>query len=235
VLRRHLWFFLSIGVLVGVSTSINYTAVAFIDPGTAALLGQTSVLFGLGFGIFWLRERLLPVEMAGAGLAVLGVFIISFQPGDYLRLGSLLVLSSAMMYATHAALVKRFGQELRLTDFFLFRLLCTTAVMLLFNLGRGELARPTGWSAVLLLVLAGTVDVAVSRGLYYVALRRLQLSLLAIVLTLSPVATIGWTLLLFGFNPTPQQLLGGAAVIAGVLMVTLGRVRLRNKKLEIRN
>jgi drug/metabolite transporter (DMT)-like permease len=34
---------------------------------------------------------------------------------------------------------------------------------------------------------------------------------------------------------TPQQLLGGAAVIAGVLMVTLGRVRLRNKKQEIKN
>ena len=235
VLRRHLWFFLSVGLLVAASTSINYTAVAFIDPGTAALLGQTSILFGLGFGLFWLRERLQPVEILGAGLALLGIFIITFQPGDYFRLGSLLILSSALMYAGHAALVKRYGQGLRLTDFFLFRLLCTTAFLLLFNLGRGGLMWPPGWAAVLLLLLAGTVDVAVSRGLYYLALRRLKLSLHTIMLTLSPVVTIGWSLLLFDLTPTPQQLLGGAAVMAGVLLVTLGRVQMRNKQVKIKN
>jgi drug/metabolite transporter (DMT)-like permease len=56
-----------------------------------------------------------------------------------------------------------------------------------------------------------------------VALRRLNLSFHSIILTLSPVAAVLWTLLLFGVVPTGQQLLGGAAVIAGVFMVTLGR------------
>jgi len=74
--------------------------------------------------------------------------------------------------------------------------------------------------------LAGTVDVTISRGLYYLALRRLKLSLLSLVLTLSPVVTMGWTLLLFGITPAPQQLVGGAAVIVGILMVTLGRLQL---------
>ncbi len=222
VLRRHFWFFLVIGFLVALSTNINYEAVAFIDPGTASLLSETTVLFGLGFGLFWLRDRLTWTQVGGALMAVAGVFIITYQPGDYLRVGSLLVLGSACMYAIHAAIAKRYGGQIEFLDFFFFRLLCTTGVLFLFAVGRRALVWPST-SAWLLLGLVGTVDVVVSRTLYYVALRRLKMSIHSIVLTLSPVATICWSLLLFDTFPTPQQLLGGAGVILGVLIVTLNR------------
>ena len=74
-----------------------------------------------------------------------------------------------------------------------------------------------------MLILAGTVDVVASRALYYVALRRLKMSVHSIVLTLSPVVTVIWSLLLFGSVLTPQQFLGGIAVILGVLIVTLNQ------------
>jgi drug/metabolite transporter (DMT)-like permease len=220
VLSSNLWFFLVVGFLVATSTNINYEAVAFIDPGTASLLSETSILFGLGFGLFWLREKLNLTQIGGALVALAGVFIITFQPGDYLRIGSLLVLSSALMYAIHAALAKRYAGEIEFLDFFFFRLLCTTGVLFLFALGRQALVwpGPTAWA---LLALVGTVDVVVSRTLYYVALRLLKMSIHSIVLTLSPVAAILWSLFLFNTLPTPQQLLGGAAVILGVLIVTL--------------
>jgi drug/metabolite transporter (DMT)-like permease len=226
VLAKHLWFFLGIGFLVAASTNINYEAVAFIDPGTASLLSETSILFGLGFGLFWLRDRLTWAQMGGALVAVAGVFIITFQPGDYLRFGSVLVLSSALMYAIHAAITKRYAQQIEFLDFFFFRLLCTTGVLFLFAAGRRALVwpGPTAWA---LLALVGTVDVVVSRTLYYVALRRLKMSIHSIVLTLSPVAAIYWSLLLFDTSPTPQQLLGGAGVILGVLIVTVNQSRRR--------
>jgi drug/metabolite transporter (DMT)-like permease len=222
VLGKHLWFFLAIGFLVAASTNINYEAVAFIDPGTASLLSETTILFGLAFGLFWLRDKLTPPQIGGALVAVVGIFIITFQPGDYLRIGSLLVLSSAFMYAIHAAIAKRYGDGIEFLDFFFFRLLCTTGVLLLFALGRGALVWPSA-TAWLLLALVGTVDVVVSRTLYYLALRRLKMSIHSIVLTLSPVAAICWSLLLFDTLPTPQQLLGGTGVILGVLVVTINQ------------
>jgi drug/metabolite transporter (DMT)-like permease len=224
VFRRYIWFFLSIGFLAATSTVINYAAVAFVDPGTASLLAKTSILFGVVLGLIWLRERLLTLEWIGGAVAIVGVFIITFQPGDYFRLGSVMVLGSALMYALHAALVKRRVADLNIAEFFLFRLACTAGFLFLFTLGQGTLVWPSG-PAWMILLMNGTVGAMVGRALYYLALRRLKLTVHSIVLTLSPVVTIGWTVLLFGIVPTAQQLIGGVAVIGGVLMVTVGRLK----------
>lgn len=227
-LKRYFWFFLAIGFLIAASTNINYEAVAYLDPGTASLLSQTSILFGLGFGVLWLHDKLTRKQIGGALLAALGVFVISFQPGDYLRLGSLMVVGSALMYALHTALTKRHGGDIDFLDFFFGRLLFTTAVLFCFSAARGALAWPTAtaWG---LLVLVGTVDVALSRALYYVALRRLTMSMHTIILTLTPILAVLWSLLFFRVTPTPAQLTGGAAIIAGVLLVT------RKEKVESRS
>ena len=222
VFRSNLRFFLAIGLLVATSTTFNYVAVGYIDPGTASLLAQSSTVFALGFSIFWLREKLTGLEFIGALIALIGVFVISFQPGDYLRLGSLLVLASAFMYALHAAIVKRHGGQMDFGNFFLFRVASVTGFLLLFTSIRGQLIWPS-WEAWRFLILAGTIDVVFSRVLYYLALRRLQMSFHTIILTLSPVITIIWSLILFSEKPTAQSFVGGAAVILGVVIVTWGK------------
>jgi drug/metabolite transporter (DMT)-like permease len=221
-LRNHFWFFLSIGALIGLSTIINYEAVAFIDAGTATILSQASILMSVGLGIFWLRDRLTRFESFGAMLALIGVLIITFQPGDYLRLGSLLVLLSAFMYALHTAIVKRYGEEMDFVDFFFFRIFSTTVLLFIFNLSRRMLVWPDAniW---LLLIVGGTVSLVISRILFYIVLRRMTMSIHSIVLALSPVAAILWAFLLFDTLPTLQQLIGGVGVIFGVLMVTMRR------------
>ncbi len=222
VFRRHAWFFLTIGCLIAVSTIISFSAVAYIDPGTASMLAQTAVLFALGFSVFWLRERLSRGELVGAAIALLGVFIVSFQPGDVWRIGSLLVLATSFIYSLHVAIVKRYGDNIEFANFFLFRVAATVVFLFLFALGRQELVWPSA-SVWPLLLLAGTVDVVLSRVLYYLVLRRVQMSFHAIVLTMSPVVAILWSLLLFGQTPTPQGFVGGTAVIIGVIIVTLKR------------
>jgi drug/metabolite transporter (DMT)-like permease len=226
VFREHFRFFLTIGFLVATSTAFNYIAIGYIDPGTASLLAQMSTVFALAFGLFWLRERLSPLELLGALVALVGVFIISFQPTEGLfRFGSILVLSGTFMYALHAAVVKRFGGEMDFSNFFLFRVGTTAAFLLLFTIVRGQLVLPPEPSVWLLIALVGTVDIIISRALYYLALRRLRLSYHTVLLTLSPVITILWSLALFNERPELQGLLGGAAVILGVLIVTFQRNR----------
>ena len=221
---KHARFFLTIAALVAFSTAINYTAVGFVDPGTAALLSQMSVLFGLGFGLLWLKEKLTKPQLAGAALCVLGVVIITFQPGDYFRLGAVMIMVGSFAYALHAAIVKRHGGGIDFIEFFLWRLACTAGFLFLASTFQGALVWP-GPQAWLILLLAGTVDVVISRSLYYLSMRRLKISILTLVLTLSPVMTALWAFILFDVRPTPQQIIGGIAVMAGVLIVTTQRQR----------
>lgn len=222
VLWENWPLFLAIGLLISLSMSINYRAVAFIDPGTASLLSKTSILFGLVFSLVWLREPLAPVQGLGALLAFGGVLTITFQPGDYLRLGSLLILASAFMYALHAALVKRFGEHIDLLNFFAFRLISTSAFLLAFLLISGDWVWPNA-GAWPLLLLVGTLDIAISRLLYYMVLRRMTMSLHTIMLTLSPALAVGWSWLLFRTVPSWRDVIGGTAVILGVVIVTRHR------------
>jgi len=222
ILLNNLWFFLSIGALIGISMIINYEAVAFIDPGTASLLAKTSILMSVGLGIFWLREKLSKLQGSGAILALTGVLVIAFQPGDYIRLGSLLILISAFMYALHTAIVKRYGEDMDFVEFFFFRILATAIVLFFIAMGRQSLIWPgaTAWG---LITMTATIDVVISRALYYLVLRQMQISVLAIVLTLSPVAAVLWAFILFDTVPTVQQLIGGVGVILGVFIVTIKR------------
>jgi drug/metabolite transporter (DMT)-like permease len=222
ILLKNLWFFLSIGALIGISTIINYEAVAFIDPGTASLLAKTSILMSVGLGIFWLREKLSKLQGSGAILALTGVLVIAFQPGDYIRLGSLLILISAFMYALHTAIVKRYGEDMDFVEFFFFRILATAVVLFFIAMGRHALIWP-GVTAWRLIIMTATIDVVISRALYYFVLRQMQISVLAIVLTLSPVAAVLWAFILFDTVPTVQQFIGGVGVILGVFIVTIKR------------
>ncbi|HHE72803.1 MAG TPA: EamA family transporter, partial [Chloroflexi bacterium] len=140
--RRHLWLFVAIGLLIALSTAGNYEAVAFIDPGTASLLSQSSVLFNIAFGVLWMGDRLSTKQIWGALLAIIGVFVISYQPGEYLRLGALVIILSSLMYALHAALAKQYAGKIDFVDFFFFRLLFTTLTLVLLATVRGVFTVP---------------------------------------------------------------------------------------------
>lgn len=222
ILRDNAIFFLVIGFLIAIATSISYAAVSYVDPGTASMVARMGTVFALIFSIFWLKERLVRGEKIGAIVAVIGVFIVSFQLGDatgVLWLGTLLVLISNFSYALHAAIVKKYGQGIDFLNFLLFRMLTAVLFLFMFAFGRGEMVWPADTQVWWILLVTAVVNVIISRSLYYIALRRYNLSFLTILLTLTPVLTIIWSVLLFGEQPSLQGFIGGAAVIAGVFLV----------------
>ncbi len=224
VFAEHPLFFASLGLTVSMSTVMNYASVQFIDPGTASLLSRLSTVFGLAFGLIWLRERFSSIEWVGAVLCIAGAFVIAFQEGDIFRTGSLLVVAATLSYALHAAITKKYGDEIDFLNFFFFRVAATTFFLFLFTAPTGGLVNPSPYSW-LLLVITGTVDVVISRVLYYWALRNMRLGMHSLILTVTPVITILWAYLFFGQLPTVQAIIGGAIVLSGIFAISVARVR----------
>ncbi len=220
VLRDHLPFFGLLGFLLALDLVLGYASVEFVDPGTAALLARSSTLFSIGLGVFWLKERLNRAMILGTAVALVGVVIISFQPGDFFRIGSLLILVASFAYALHAAVVKRYGEGLDIGNFFLFRLWATVPFALGMALLSGEWVVPVAGEAWLWLLVTAVVNVVISRIVYYAVLRLVTVSYHAIVLMLSTVLTVLWSWALFGVWPTWASLVGGTAVVMGVIIVT---------------
>jgi len=183
------------------------------------MLNKISTVFSVAFGLFWLRERFTSLQLLWPALAIAGSFVIAYQSTTQLEWGALFIIVGAFCYSLHFAVVKRHGDQIDFLNFFFYRVLSTTVVLFLSAAGRQVLAWPS-WQGWLVILLAGTLDVTISRILYYLALRRLDMSLLSVITTLSPVAAILWAVLLFGTQPTGQQLLGGLAILVGVLVVT---------------
>ena len=226
----RLWpTFVAIGLCVAVNINLNYAAMGYIDPGVAAMVSKMAAPFGLGFGLIWLGDRFSSLQGVGTLIALVGLAVISFQPGDYLGLGPLMVLASTFFYALHTALTKRNMGDVDLLSFFFYRLLLTAAILALVNGARGNLALPSG-QALPIILLVATVDVVISRFLFYWALRQLEMSIHTVALAVSPVAAILWSLFLFDVFPSGQQLLGGAGILVGVALVTAAPVWQRSRR-----
>jgi drug/metabolite transporter (DMT)-like permease len=199
-----------------------YEVITFVEPATVSMLSKTSLLFGVLLGVLWLDERLTRYQMIGAVVTLAGVVLITFQPtGSRMGFGSLLVIGGALLIALHAALVKRYGQGIPMLDFLFFRLCGTSLFLLLMTTVRGSLIWPgrSFW----MLLLASAIIIPLGRAVYYITLRRLSLSLHSVILALSPVTAVLWSLVLLGTSPSPQELLGGGVVIVGVLITLLTR------------
>lgn len=221
-LLEHWFFYLVTGALIAGSVVFSFMAVELIGPGLSSLLMKTGYLFSLALGFFWLRERVSRLQALGSLISIGGIFLIALQPFATTGVGMLLAIVSAAFYSAHGAVVKRFGQSINFEQFFVGRMVGTTIFMLIFSSLRAEYVLPS-WDTALLLLIAGAVNVVLGRVLYYQVLRRVSLSVHTILLTMSPVLTIVWAVLFFGAFLSGQEVLGGALVLAGLILVGLRR------------
>ncbi len=76
-----------------------------------------------------------------------------------------------------------------------------------------------GW---LLIVALAAFPSILAYGLYLMALRRLEASRAAIVATLEPILAAAWAWLALGERMLPGQLVGGALVVAGLVVLQVG-------------
>jgi drug/metabolite transporter (DMT)-like permease len=199
--------------------SLKFTSVA-----NATLFANFTPIFVTIGAYFFLKETIRPTFLVGLGLSLAGAALlvstsltVSF---DHL-IGDGLGVVTAMFYGTYIVIVARLRGAIAAVRLMLWTAIVTSIVLLPVALLAGESVipqTPYGW-----LVLLGLAwgSHAAGQSLIAYALAHLPASFSSVALLIQPVgaALLAWLLLAEPLGL--MQALGGAVVLAGVLVARL--------------
>jgi drug/metabolite transporter (DMT)-like permease len=172
------------------------------------------------------RERADARRFAALGLASAGLALVlaNAKAGALDALGATLALGAALIYTAYILVSQGIAGRVRPTQ--LSALVCSGAAvtlaagsLLLGDLHPGEVT-PAGWGWLAGIAVVSTVA-AVS--LFFAGLKRVGPTTASVLSTVEPVVTVVLAFLVFGELLGALQLLGGALVIAAVLVLARQR------------
>ncbi len=168
------------------------------------------------------RAAFSPVRLIGMLVAIAGVWlVVRGQPeggGGHRLWGDLLLLAGGFAWAGYNLVVRRAGSGASPIVVTYYQTLAGAGGFVLLSLTETDRwSVPSGATLLRIGFLAGFCSVAAFL-LYNHGLRGLEPSVAVTLLTIVPVAGLGWAVLLAGETVTPAQLLGGAVVLAGVAL-----------------
>ena len=205
-----------------------FTALERIDASLLSLLLYTFPAMVAVAAIALGREHADPARLGALALASAGLVLVlaSAKPGALDPLGAALALGAALIYTTYILVSQ--GIAGRISPTVLSAVVCTGAAVSLTagSAALGEL-RPgdvtlAGWGWLAGIALVSTVA-AVS--LFFAGLKRVGPTTASILSTVEPVVTVVLAFVVFGELLGTLQMLGGALVLAAVLVLASYRPR----------
>ena len=206
-----------------------HRAIEEVGAGLATVLGNMQVvLVGL---LAWaiLRERPSGRSLAAIPVVLVGVVLISgaFEGGAYGRnpgLGVFYGVLTALAYSGFLLVLREGNRDRRRPAGPLFDATLASALgCIALGLAWGDLdwlpsASAQGW-----LVLLALSSQVLGWLLISVTLPRLPASLTSVLLTAQPVMSVLFAAAILGESPSLSQLVGVAAILSGLLIVSAGR------------
>ena len=204
-------------------------AIEAVGAGLATVLGNTQVvLVGL---IAWalFRERPAPLALAAIPIAMFGIALVSGALeegayGDDPLLGVVFGLLTGIAYSGFLLTLRHGAGDQRRVAGPLFDATLACAVLIVpVGLVAGDLDLVPGLESHAWLVVLALTSQVFSWLLITVSLPRLPAVATSVLLTLQPVAAVFFAAILLGEDPSPLQLVGAAAILAGLVVANAGR------------
>ena len=233
-LPRGHWRSLTLIALISATFQygLSFSGLAMIDATPAILLVQSEVVFGTLIAAIMLKELPTRRQLAGTGVALVGIVTIVGAPSLTGQMtGVLLILTGCLCWALGQVMVRRLGDVM--SGFQMTAWVGTIAApqMLLASvliegnpLPALAAAPPFAWGTVLYL---GVVMTAIGYSAWYFLLSKYPVPMVMPLLLLLPISTILGAITFLGEHPDPHVLLGGAIVVSGVSAVIVEPAQFR--------
>ncbi len=167
-----------------------------------------------------LRRPPRAITMAGVGLAVAGLWLLSGDSGGGWNTGDTRVLLCALAYATHMIVLGSWGHDHDPTELTLVQLLTVAIVCGAIALATEPLSVPSGASLWIALLITGVLASAVAFWVQTVAQRYISPAKTALILISEPAfgGLFGW---LAGEALGVRGITGAALILGGMILAEL--------------
>lgn len=223
--RRQILVCVGLGLFYALQAALYFGALNVADASLVVLLVYVYPALTMVLAVALRREspdrrRMAALAVSGAGLVLL--LNTGGTVGSAGMLGVLLALGAAVCYALYLTAAE--AQPVSLDLFMLTAIVCTTSALTLAGWGvvAGSLAVPAPAAVAWILVL-GVVSTVVPLVVLLLGVRAVGASTAAILSCFEPAVVVAVAAVLYGERLSPVQLVGGAAVIASVLILQAKR------------
>lgn len=232
--RRAAWV---AGAFFAADLVLWHYAIEEVGAGLATVLGNMQVVIVglLAWALF--RERLSRNSLLAIPVAMLGIVLISgvFENGAYgdnPALGAVYGVLTGLAYSGFLLALRRSSDPRRVAGPLFEATLASMIFVVPIGLVLGNLDWVPPLEATLWLIVLALTSQVVGWLLISISLARLPTALTSVLLTLQPLLAVLFAAWLVDERPSPLQLVGAAAILAGLIIASAGRGRERPAPLE---
>jgi len=233
-LRRAAWV---AGAFFAADLVLWHYAIEEVGAGLATVLGNMQVVIvGLLAWVLF-RERLSRSSLLAIPVAMLGIVLISgaFEGGAYgdnPALGAVYGVLTGLAYSGFLLALRRSSDPRRVAGPLFEATLASMIFVVPIGLVLGNLDWTPPLEATLWLLLLALSSQVVGWLLISISLARLPTALTSVLLTFQPLLSVVFAAWLVDERPSPLQLVGAAAILAGLIIASAGQGRERPAPLE---
>jgi drug/metabolite transporter (DMT)-like permease len=224
-LRRAAW---AAGAFFAADLLLWHYAIEHVGAGLATVLGNTQVLI-VGvlawalFGERLPRGSLLAIPVAMFGIVLISGVVEGGAYGDDPALGTLLGVLTGLAYSGFLLALRKSTDPRRVAGPLFEATLASTVFLVPAGLALGNLDFTPGLEATAWLILLALSSQVVGWLLITVSLARLPTAVTSVLLTFQPLLSVVFAAMIVDERPSKLQLVGAAAILAGLLIIALGR------------
>lgn len=223
--RRAAWV---AGAFFAADLLLWHYAIEQVGAGLATVLGNTQVLMVgvLAWALF--RERLSRNSLLAIPVAMLGIVLISgaLEGGAYganPALGALLGVLTGIAYSGFLLALRRSSDPRRVAGPLFEATFASTVFLIPAGLALGDLDSTPPLEATAWLIVLALSSQVVGWLLISITLARLPTAVTSVLLTVQPLLSVLFAALIVDERPSAFQLVGAAAILAGLLIASYGR------------
>lgn len=234
ILTARQWGILSIlGVLEVVGTTFFFLAIFTVpNPAIVSFLGNINPLIVTLLGFLILKERYNRPEIFGIILVIIGAFVISYKGGNQIANmfigGAEYVLLSGIFFGVSAIVTKMNVKTMKPSILALSRtsfLLVFSFIMLLLNSKGFGLSQKAFLNIFIGSILGPFLTVVAG----YQAYKYLEVSRVSILGSTKGIFVLVGAYIYLNKFPELYQIIGGIVSIAGVILISLGKLWMKKR------